>query len=241
MTEKELMMIKRDLQKRAKKMGLGKKRSGAYVFGTLRRIRGNPRKCEEAYDDNWDDREMILVSEKTLKPACIGQKVKSFRGEYAILEGGRAPHKEGSTGKVWVKEAGSSSQREYYPSVYGLAWIPSVNVFPIDKVTQEPRFKLRGNPIQSKIERFRRIFNDRQSAVIQGTRVDTYAASAVISVYDKLDSGRKIKFAKMSVPKMISVAIGIIGDQWSSDFDRRQLWHTRRSRQGSPSPSTSRT
>lgn len=210
MTEKELMMIKRDLQKRAKKMGLGKKRSGAYVFGTLRRIRGNPRKCEEAYDDNWDDREMILVSEKTLKPACIGQRVKSFRGEYATLEGGRAPHKEGSTGKVWVKEAGSTSQREYYPSVYGLAWIPSVNVFPIDKVTQEPRYKLRGNPIRTKIERLREIVSRGQSAVIQGFRVDVYSASAIVSVYDKLDPENKRRYMKMSIREMADTAFRII-------------------------------
>lgn len=42
MTERELMTIKRDLQRRAKKKHLGKKRTGAYVFGTLRKIRGNP-------------------------------------------------------------------------------------------------------------------------------------------------------------------------------------------------------
>jgi hypothetical protein len=42
MTEKELMKIKRSLKTRAKKLHLGKKRSGAYVFGTLRKIQGNP-------------------------------------------------------------------------------------------------------------------------------------------------------------------------------------------------------
>lgn len=398
MTEKELMMIKRDLQRRAKKKGFGKKRAGAYVFGTLRRVRGNPR-CEEVYDDNYDDKEMILVREKTLKPVCVGQKLKDFRGDTAILEGGRAPHKPASQGKVWVKEG--TSQREYYASVFGLKWVPSVNIFPVDKVTSEPRYKLRGNPnvstfadaglrivkqagrvfrgapefivavpvdgtrreiweidpqgrgglesqgfnyspasfmrsrregspykskggfrripgmtdlprylrgnpvrtktwklgeyggnikalvndsrtavqivhsdkplvagaygrlfrwpldrfelemylnnlttsyyaskvidwvesvakgvnnnpILTKIERFRRIFDTRQSEVIQGTRVDTYSASAVVTVYDKLDSSRKAMFAKMSVPKMISVANGIVGEQWRADYDQRQ-------------------
>lgn len=42
MTEKELLKIKKSLKKRAKKLHLGKKRSGAYVFGTLRKIQGNP-------------------------------------------------------------------------------------------------------------------------------------------------------------------------------------------------------
>ena len=42
MSEKKLMKLKRQLRKRAKKLRLGKKRTGAYVFGTLRRVRGNP-------------------------------------------------------------------------------------------------------------------------------------------------------------------------------------------------------
>lgn len=42
MTEKELMRIKRDLQARARKKHMGKARTGAYVYGTLRKIRGNP-------------------------------------------------------------------------------------------------------------------------------------------------------------------------------------------------------
>ena len=41
MSEKRLLKLKRQLRKRAKKLRLGKKRTGAYVFGTLRRVRGN--------------------------------------------------------------------------------------------------------------------------------------------------------------------------------------------------------
>jgi hypothetical protein len=41
MTEKRVMQIKRGLMKRAKKLRLGAKRTGAYVYGTLRRIVGN--------------------------------------------------------------------------------------------------------------------------------------------------------------------------------------------------------
>ena len=250
MTERELMSIKRDLQARARRMGLGKARTGAYVFGTLRRIakdknlmrrnpevstfpeaglkivekagrryagggaewieafnaatgkneiwrhapkqkgglyafglhylpasfargrvksmrpigggfmsrrvasvrkiparvlRGNPSKCEEIYDDNWDDKEVMLVFEKTLKPVCIGQKVKDFRGDYAVVTGGRAPHKPSSEGKVWVREG--TSESEYYPSVFDLKWVPSVNVFPIDKVTGKSRLKM--NPSEN--------------------------------------------------------------------------------------------
>ncbi|NDF15536.1 hypothetical protein EB061_09470, partial [bacterium] len=152
MTERELMSIKRDLQARARRMGLGKARTGAYVFGTLRRIAKDKRlmrnpksKCDEIYDDNWDDKEVMLVFEKTLKPVCIGQKVKDFRGDYAVVTGGRAPHKPSSEGKVWVREG--TSEREYYPSVFGLKWVPSVNVFPIDKVTGKSRLKM--NPSEN--------------------------------------------------------------------------------------------
>jgi hypothetical protein len=42
MREKRVMKIKRGLMKRAKKLHLGAKRTGAYVYGTLRRIVGNP-------------------------------------------------------------------------------------------------------------------------------------------------------------------------------------------------------
>ena len=42
MTEKRVMRLKRGLKKRARKLRLGAKRTGAYVYGTLRRIVGNP-------------------------------------------------------------------------------------------------------------------------------------------------------------------------------------------------------
>jgi len=44
MREKRVMRLKRGLMKRAKKLHLGARRTGAYVYGTLRRIVGNPGK-----------------------------------------------------------------------------------------------------------------------------------------------------------------------------------------------------
>lgn len=41
-SEREVMRIKRKLKKSARKLRLGAKRTGAYVYGTLRRIVGNP-------------------------------------------------------------------------------------------------------------------------------------------------------------------------------------------------------
>jgi hypothetical protein len=49
MAEKRVMQIKRGLMKSAKKLRLGAKRTGAYVYGTLRRIVGNPGKARFGY------------------------------------------------------------------------------------------------------------------------------------------------------------------------------------------------
>jgi len=58
--------------------------------------------------------------DKAGNPVGINARVKSFRGESAVVIGGKAPHKEGSEGKVWVDwEPGDG---EYYPSVFDLRW-----------------------------------------------------------------------------------------------------------------------
>ena len=64
-TESELLRIKKDLKARAKKLHLGKARTGAYVYGTLRKIRGNPKtlwvvvKGGEAINDNAYDKRSL--------------------------------------------------------------------------------------------------------------------------------------------------------------------------------------
>lgn len=67
----------------------------------------------------WDGRLCKLVDEdgNTVLP---GDTVTSFRGKTATLKGGRAPHKPGSQGKVYLQGGG-----EFYPSVYGLRWVLS--------------------------------------------------------------------------------------------------------------------
>lgn len=42
-----------------------------------------------------------------------------FKGESAILRGGSAPHKPGSTGRI------ETDRGEFYPSVFGLVWAKS--------------------------------------------------------------------------------------------------------------------
>lgn len=79
-------------------------------------------KRREIRDDNWDGKQVVLVIEKTLKPVCIGQKVKDFRGDSAVIIGGHAPRKPSSEGYVEVKD--KISEMYYYAGVYDLKWIP---------------------------------------------------------------------------------------------------------------------
>jgi hypothetical protein len=62
-----------------------------------------------------------LVDEKTGKEVTEGDELQTFRGEWVILESWREPHKEGSTGRVYVIHADGGT-REYFPSVVGLVW-----------------------------------------------------------------------------------------------------------------------
>jgi hypothetical protein len=60
MREKRVMKIKRGLMKRAKKLHLGAKRTGAYVYGTLRRIVGNPYTSRDIpYNMEWAGKTVI--------------------------------------------------------------------------------------------------------------------------------------------------------------------------------------
>jgi hypothetical protein len=78
-------------------------------------------KRREIHDDNWDGKQVILVSEKTLKPVCIGQRVKDFRGDSAVITGGHAPRKPSSEGYVGVKDR--DFEMYYYAGVYDLKWV----------------------------------------------------------------------------------------------------------------------
>lgn len=49
-----------------------------------------------------------------------GDIVTSFDGEQFTLEGAQAPHKAGSSGRIYVRRGGMASQ--FFPSVCGLAW-----------------------------------------------------------------------------------------------------------------------
>lgn len=63
-----------------------------------------------------------LVDSTTGKAVEVGEKVVNFRGESAVLTGGRAPHKPASSGHVSVKRQDCDHTGESYAGVYGLKW-----------------------------------------------------------------------------------------------------------------------
>ena len=64
----------------------------------------------------------ILMDETLNRPAYKGQSVVSFRGEYATLLYGDAPHKPDSTGRVAVRNAAGRVET-FFPSVFDLKWM----------------------------------------------------------------------------------------------------------------------
>ena len=56
----------------------------------------------------------------------------SFRGERWVITGGRAPHKESSSGRVYAKlyapaspDISDAHEHEFFPGVFDLVWVPS--------------------------------------------------------------------------------------------------------------------
>jgi len=63
----------------------------------------------------------VLCNQDDGRVMDVGEFVKDFRGDEAEITGGRAPHKMGSTGRVYVTyEDGTTG--EYYPGVFNLEW-----------------------------------------------------------------------------------------------------------------------
>jgi len=50
----------------------------------------------------------------------------SHRGERWVITGGRAPHKESSSGKVYATPfPGGYAESEFFPGVFDLVWVPA--------------------------------------------------------------------------------------------------------------------
>lgn len=67
---------------------------------------------------NYAGQLCVLVTTEGNHPVIQGGQYNNFRGDLAVITGGRAPHHSGSTGKVWTKDGG-----EFYPGVFGLKWV----------------------------------------------------------------------------------------------------------------------
>ena len=71
---------------------------------------------------------MVLVDQHSGEPVARGTERTDFRGERWIITGGRAPHREGSTGRVLCRpihlatsHAGFDTHT-YFPSVLDCEW-----------------------------------------------------------------------------------------------------------------------
>ena len=81
-SEREIMRIKRKLKKSARKLRLGAKRTGAYVYGTLRRIVGNP----GLYSVYIDSKTKKIGSHHNVGKATAGKIARYFRRLGYIVE-----------------------------------------------------------------------------------------------------------------------------------------------------------
>jgi hypothetical protein len=66
---------------------------------------------------------MKLIKETTGQELKIGDTVKTFDGEEAVLKGFREPHKPSSTGRVYVRLSERSFDEEFFPSVIGAKFV----------------------------------------------------------------------------------------------------------------------
>ena len=49
-------------------------------------------------------------------PVSVGDQYTDFRGATHVIEGGKPPHKDGSTGRIWTNVG------EFFPGVCNLHW-----------------------------------------------------------------------------------------------------------------------
>ena len=64
---------------------------------------------------DWSGRKCVLM--KDGKPVERGSTHIDFRGDKDVIVGGKAPHKQSSSGAVYTDNGA-----EYYPSVFDMKW-----------------------------------------------------------------------------------------------------------------------
>lgn len=77
------------------------------------------------------DQDYVLIDEQTGTAVAMGAEY-GLSGITYKIEGGRAPHKPGSTGRVWVRRASEKAfvgitQHEWFPNVLDLKWVPATD------------------------------------------------------------------------------------------------------------------
>jgi hypothetical protein len=76
-------------------------------------------KALDAYITDGPCREWELRWDSDAQEGVLkGTKAATFRGEVHTITDGRAPHKPGSTGRVYTADG-----REYFPSVFDMQWV----------------------------------------------------------------------------------------------------------------------
>jgi hypothetical protein len=74
---------------------------------------------------NHDGIVCTLVNVKTGQPVKVGDDANLRDEPGFVISGGRAPHKPGSTGRVWVQDKRNGSEREFFPGVVDAQWMPA--------------------------------------------------------------------------------------------------------------------
>lgn len=65
----------------------------------------------------------VLINPQSGTRVALGELFVK-EGRTFKIEGGRAPHKQGSTGRIWIREVGDDTyQQEVFPHVHDLRWV----------------------------------------------------------------------------------------------------------------------
>ena len=211
MRKKTILKIERDLKARAKKMRLGKKRTGAYVYGTLRKLQKNPMITGEGID-----RYRLLAIKQGLRARKIGMMVtrgattKKLLGLLSQYTGEKYSSRDIDRGisdaeRLLKSDVDMTMQRKIASGVVG-----ENSSLRRQKLADRMGNQYFPGTMEAKLKKLRKIVSERQNAVVDGKRVDLYSASAIVSVYDKLNPDNQEKFLKMPVRKMADVAFRII-------------------------------
>lgn len=210
MKKKIILKLERDLKRRAKKMRLGKKRTGAYVYGTLRKLQGNPGKSvyrkildlvqqsdlsfgRDVSVREWphggEDAHVVDVRYRKISDPRTGEESPDPQQKKAAL---KLIAKLEAMGKV--------AQSELYSDRYTYTYQVYIG-------------KKKKNTYEDLVKKYRAIFDiakTQTSAKIGNYRVDPSTAKAIVAVYNQIRPDNQEKFLAMSIPKMSDFALKAI-------------------------------